>query len=128
MIEVQNIPGKGRGVVATKTIPAGTVIEVAPVSAVPAQQRLLIKPTEVFKYIFVRPLEYSKSQSAQGYLLFGLASFCSHHENPNAYINWIQDEVGLWSNLVTHKEIKSGEEVTLLYTNIDEYSDANSYI
>ena len=110
MIEVKVIPHKGRCIVATQMISAGTLIEVAPVSTFPAEQRWSLEKTEIFKYCFVRPIEYSKSKKTQGYLVFGLASLCSHHENPNAYINWIENEAGIWSHLVAKKEIEIGEE------------------
>ena len=61
-----------------------------------------------------------------GYLVFGLASLCNHQEKPNAKVNWIENTIGLWSHLIennTLKDINKGEEVTLFYTNIDEYAE-----
>lgn len=125
MIKVKNILGKGRGVVAKQIIPTGTLLEIAPVGIFPAEQRPIINKTEVFAYYFVQPVEYTKSKNAKGYLVFGLASLCNHQKEPNSRIDWIEDEVGLWSYLVSQKEILPGEEVTVFYTNIEEYSDDN---
>ncbi|MBT9317751.1 SET domain-containing protein, partial [Leptothoe spongobia] len=64
----------------------------------------------------------------KGYFVFGLASFCNHTEEPNSYVDWVENEVGLWSHLITKKDIKQGEEVTVFYTNIDEYPDADNFV
>lgn len=122
MIEVQRIPGKDRGVVAKQHLSKETVIEIAPVSIIPAENLFALDRTEVFKYYFVRPTEYDENHSFRGYLVFGLASLCNHSDRPNAQVSWIVDAVGLWCYLKTQRDIGAGEEVTLFYTNIDEYS------
>lgn len=123
MIEVKEITGKGRGIIATQDLCQGTLLEVAPVSTFTHQQILNINKTEVFKYYFVNPLEYGKSDNVGGYIVFGLASLCNHQEQPNARVNWIKNTIGMWSHLIALKDIKRGEEVTLFYTNIDEYTE-----
>ncbi|NEO89726.1 MAG: SET domain-containing protein [Moorea sp. SIO3G5] len=130
MIEVKKISNKGRGVIATQDIPKETLIEVAPVGifTFTLEQKSIIKETEIFKYYFVDSLEDGNSEKLKGYLVFGLASLCNHGENPNTYVKWIDDEIGLWSHLIAQKDIKVGEEVTLFYTNIDEYADAYKFV
>lgn len=128
MIEVKLLPQKGRGIVASQIIPKETLIEIAPVVSFPTEQRLLINKTEVFKYCFTIPSEYQKSKDVNGYIVFGLMSFCNHSETPNAYINWVKDEIGLWAHLIASKDIEPGEEVFLFYTNIDEYPLAHEFI
>ncbi|MEC4985072.1 MAG: SET domain-containing protein-lysine N-methyltransferase [Oscillatoria sp. PMC 1068.18] len=127
MIIVKKVQGKGRGVFATKIIPPGTLLEVAPVSVIPAEEQATLRGTDIFRYSFVQPVEYSQSNEVKGYLVFGLASLCNHEENPNSRVNWVEDEVGIWSHLVAQKEIQPDEEVTLFYTNIDEYCDINCH-
>ncbi|MBZ8181479.1 SET domain-containing protein-lysine N-methyltransferase [Oscillatoria salina] len=127
MIIVKKVQGKGRGIFTTQFIPPGTLLEVAPVSIIPAEQQAALRGTELFKYSFVQPVEYSQSKQVKGYLVFGLASLCNHEENPNSRVNWIEDEVGMWSYLIAQREIQPGEEVTLFYTNIDEYCDINCH-
>lgn len=122
MLEVKLFSEKGRGVVATQLILEGTLIEKAPVVYFPAEQRQIIDKTEVFKYYFVVPSEYHGGQEIGGYLVFGLASFCNHSENPNTYIDWVKNETGLWANLIASQDIQAGEECALFYTNIDAYS------
>lgn len=129
MIKVEKISGKGRCIVAKQDIPPGTLIEHAPVTAFSGTQRLLSNNGEIFQYFFVQPEEYNQRQNASdGYLVFGLSSLCSHHEHPNAYIEWLEDEVGWWADLIAKREIKPGEEVTLFYTNIDEYANISEFI
>ncbi|NEP53665.1 MAG: SET domain-containing protein [Moorea sp. SIO3C2] len=128
MIEVKLLTQKGRGIVATKLITKETLIEAAPVGSFPAEQWSIMNKTEVFKYCFVIPEEYKKNQNVGGYIAFGLSSLCNHSETPNAYINWVKDEIGLWAHLIASKDIQPGEEVLLLYTNIDQYSLANKFI
>ncbi|MGK7954302.1 MAG: hypothetical protein AB4063_03415 [Crocosphaera sp.] len=43
-------------------------------------------------------------------------------------MEWVENEVGLWSHLIAQKDIEVGEEVTLFYTNIDEYSEAKKFV
>lgn len=128
MIKVKKFAGKGRGIIATENIPQGTLLEVSPVGVFPAEQRPIMNETEVFEYYFVQPVEYSQSKNVKGYFVFGLASLCNHTEEPNSYVDWIEDEVGLWSHLITKKDIQEGEEVTVFYTNIDEYPDADQFV
>ena len=122
MIDIKIFPKKGRGVVATEFIAKGTLIEKVPVVSFPAEQRLILDKTEVFKYYFVIPSEYDKTKEVGGYLVFGLASFCNHSETPNTHINWVEDERGLWAELIASQDIEAGKECLLFYTNINEYS------
>ncbi|NEO34175.1 MAG: SET domain-containing protein [Symploca sp. SIO3C6] len=128
MIEVKFFPEKGRGIVATKLIPKGTLIEAAPVVSLPAEQIPLIDQTEVFKYYFVIPSEYEKNQEVQGLLVFGISSFCNHSKTPNAYVKWVKEKEGLWAYLIASKDIQPREEVFLFYTNINKYPLANEFI
>ena len=122
MLEIKLIPDKGRGAVATEFIQEGTLIEKAPVASFPPDQRKLIDETEIGPYYFVRPTEYDSQDSrVKGYIVFGLSSFCNHSEQPNANIEWSKDRVGLWAKLTALHDIQAGEEVTIFYTNIDEY-------
>jgi hypothetical protein len=128
MIRVKYFPKKGRGIVATKLILKETLIEVAPVGSFPAEQRPLMNKTEVFEYYFVIPAEYKNSKNVGGHIVFGLSSLCNHSETPNAYIKWVQDEIGLWAHLIASKDIQPEEEVFVFYTNIDEYRLAHEFI
>jgi hypothetical protein len=122
MLEIKLIAEKGRGAVATQSIQKGILIEKAPVASFPPDQREVIQDTEIGPYYFVRPTEYdSEDSKVKGYIVFGLSSFCNHSEQPNAKIEWCKDRIGLWAKLTALQDIQAGEEVTIFYTNIDEY-------
>ncbi|MDJ1181749.1 SET domain-containing protein-lysine N-methyltransferase [Roseofilum casamattae] len=121
MIEIKLFPQKGRGVIATELIHKGTLIEQSPVVVFPTEQRKIIDKTEVFRYYFVIPAEYSESKEVGGYLVFGLASFCNHSDTPNTRVDWVKNETGLWAHLLALEDIQPGAECLLFYTNVDEY-------
>lgn len=127
MLEVQNIPQKGRGLIASTTIPQGTLIEVAPASSFSKQQWELMQPTDIFKYCFVQASEYQANTEVDGYIVFGLVSLCNHSNTPTACIKWVKDEVGWWVHLSALRDIQIGEEVTTFYTNIDQYDAAHQF-
>lgn len=128
MIKVNKIPNKGRGVIATQDIAKGTLLEVAPVAVIPFEEEHNKNKMNIFKYYFVNPLEYRQGKVDKLYLVFGLASLCNHSENPNARVDWSEDEIGSWSHLIAQKDIKESEEITLFYTNIEEYADAEKFV
>lgn len=128
MIKVKKVQNKGRGIFATEDIPKGTLIEVAPSVVLPPEQLQILNDTKVLDYYFVQPSEYGTTKNIKGYFVLGLASLCNHAEEPNSYVEWIEDEVGVWSHLIAQKDIKNGEEVTLFYTNINEYPDGENFV
>ncbi|WP_353932229.1 SET domain-containing protein-lysine N-methyltransferase [Okeanomitos corallinicola TIOX110] len=129
MIQVNIIPNKGRGIIATQDISKGTLLEIAAVSIIPSEIRKSVQPKiEVFKYLFVQPSEYKGSKESNAYLVFGLASLCNHNREPNSFIDWVENEIGIWSHLIAQKDIRKGEEITLFYTNIDEYVDKKGFL
>lgn len=125
MIDVRHIPKKGRGLIAVQPIYAGTLIEVAPVASFPAEERAIVDKTSVFPYYFIQPSEYRQSKESRGHFVFGIVSLCNHADEPNACVKWVENEVGLWTHLMALKDIEPGEEVTMYYTNVDEYSFRN---
>jgi hypothetical protein len=128
MIKVENVAGKGRGIIATTSIVRGTSIEWAPVAPFQARQWQWINKTDIFKYCFAHPQNYNADKDTDGYIVFGLSSLCNHSTNPNAYINWVQRETGLWVNLIALSSIQAEEEVSISYTNIDRYSCASNFV
>lgn len=128
MIEVKQFEQKGRGIVATEPISKGMLIESAPVAIFPPEEWEVMEPTAIFKYCFVRPSEYDGQRTENGYIVFGLSSLCNHSQEPNAHIQWIENENGLWANLTAVSDIPIGEEVVIFYTNIDKYSSASKFV
>ncbi len=107
--------GKGRVVEVVGDIEAGQVLESSPAVALSADDRRAIDHTSLFPYYFVRP------DKPEVYIIFGLASFCSHSEEPNASVEWRRTGAGLWAYLTAIRPIAAGDEVTLRYGNIEKY-------
>ena len=100
MIEVRKVDGKGRGVIAVEDIPAGAVIEIAPVA--PFSGEL---PEELSGY----PIAWNGGQA----LVFGVAQMVNHDSNPN--VDFCCDFENLTLTLVADREIKKGEELLIDY-------------
>jgi hypothetical protein len=129
MLKVVWIKGKDRGTIATKKIEKGDLIEASPTCSFPPEQRELIDKTSLFEYYFVRQSEYSDANKwVNGYIVFGLTSLCNHSKKPNARIQWIEDKCGLWTHLIAIESIDVAEEVTISYTNIEEYPPTKDFI
>lgn len=128
LIQVRSVAGKGRGIIAIGNIAAGSLIETAPAVEFPADERSTVDATSLFAHYFVDPQDYNSGPRARGYIVFGLSSLCNHAAGANARVEWHRDPVGLWAYLIASKNIQIGEEVTVFYTNIDEYSDSENYL
>ncbi len=123
LIQIQILPGKGRAVIANLTIEKGRLIESAPTKCFSAEDREIMKKTSAFTHCFVRADEYKQGKPCRGFMVFGLSSLCNHSNHPNARIEWEARETGVWANLVSLRDIEAGEEITLYYTDIEEYPD-----
>ena len=128
MLRVDRIAGKGRGVRASRAIAAGSCIERAPAVRLPAAERAQLDQTGVFPYYFADPAAYGGEGNADCLLAFGMLTFCNHAADPNAEVTWSDDALGFWATLTARREIAEGEEVTLYYTNIDDYKSADLFI
>ncbi|MDZ4723005.1 MAG: SET domain-containing protein-lysine N-methyltransferase [candidate division Zixibacteria bacterium] len=118
----------GRGVFATEAIAEGHILESVPTAFLSADQRGIIKSTVVFQYCFVEPDSYKTRGENNAYLVFGLSSLCNHSDQPNASMKWEKRETGMWASLVASRDIAVGDEITLFYTDIDEYPDAEQFV
>lgn len=122
MYRLARIAGKGRGVLACRTIPAGTVIERAAAVRLSPEDRALLDRTALFPYSFVDPASFGLPEARHAaFVAFGGLTFCNHSDRPTAAVRWDSDETGLWAVLEARRDIAAGEEITLFYTNITEY-------
>jgi uncharacterized protein len=131
MFRLERIAGKGRGLVASRPIAAGTVIERAPAVRLPAAERALVDRSALFPYLFVDPESFGAGPleaAHDGLFAFGSLTFCNHAAHPNAAVRWSSDAIGLWASLEAQCDIAPNEEITLYYTNITEYSGDNFII
>lgn len=103
-IAVKYIPGKQRGVVATKLIKSGQLIEKSPIIVVPESQWPFASSTMLTDYFF----ETEEGNAALG---LGYSSLYNHSEHPNADYTIAEDKI-----LITAlRDIKKNEEITIDY-------------
>jgi SET domain-containing protein len=86
LVSVKRTQGKGRGVFALQDIPPDTIIEYAPVVAIPPSQDDVLKQTVLDDYLFYWQPDTTKP--AQQGLVFGVASFINHHHTPNCRVDY----------------------------------------
>lgn len=103
MLSVVEIPGKGRGIIATEDIPEGTLIETAWVKPFDNSQDL---PTELSGLEF----EWDEKRDA---IVMGKMTFANHSSNPNCRIE--HDFENFTISLIAERPIKRGQELTFDY-------------
>jgi SET domain-containing protein len=116
-IGVKHFGTKGRGVVALRDIPAGTVIERCPVLIIPAKDRVQTDPTIVFTYVYMWEHGTTEQDLYNGQgraaIALGMSSLLNHSYDPTAVFIRRIDELEL--ELRSRKPIAAGEEVTIDY-------------
>ena len=113
---MQQIPGlyvapsdvAGRGVFTAHDIPADSVIEIAPVIVIPAEQTGIIHNTALHDYYF----RWGADQKACAIAL-GLASLYNHAYEPNMLFEL--DYGNATIDFRAHRDIAAGEELTFNY-------------
>lgn len=97
----------GRGVFATRAIPAGEIVESCPVLLVPAAQRHLVDDTALFDYYFNWP-------GGRAALALGYGSLYNH--SPRADARYRKNTDTLTVDIHAVRAIASGQEITVDYT------------
>jgi uncharacterized protein len=116
-IGIQHFDGKGRGVVALRDIPTGTVIERCPVLIIPDHDRRMTDETVVFTYVYMwehgtteQDLYTGKGRAG---IALGLSSLLNHSYAPTASFTRLIDTLEL--DLRTSRAVSKGEEITIDY-------------
>ena len=99
---------RGRGVFTTKSIPAGTVIEISPVIELSEKERKQIEGTKLYHYIF----EWGKSKRKAAMAL-GYVSMYNHSFDPNC--EYEMDYENGTMTIRTIKGVKKGDELYFSY-------------
>ncbi|WP_300074424.1 SET domain-containing protein-lysine N-methyltransferase [uncultured Ruegeria sp.] len=111
---------KGKGVFATTSISKGQIIETSMAVELPDSDKETLDETIIWDYYFdTSPCEFGLKEKA--YILLGYASLCNHSSVPNAAIVWSTGVLGVRGDLVSLKQIAAGEEISIWYTNVNEY-------
>ncbi len=127
-IEVKAAGRKGRGVYALKDLAAGDLLERAPGIFFDASQSAKLKPTAVFDHLLANPADYAPGNPGNTYALInGGMSYCNHAADNNAVIQWSFEADGLWLQLRALRAVAAGAEVTIHYTNLEEYPDGDGF-
>lgn len=110
-LEVQVVPGKGRGVFLRVAVAAGTVLESAPALELDAEDLARLEGTVVEDYQFAHPQDPER-----GCLIFGLASLLNHSDQPNVELRWEKRErVGWFVSMVALVDLPAGVELLYRY-------------
>lgn len=116
-LAVVDIDGKGRGVITTRDLPQGALIERAPVLIIPEHHRPLADKTIVFKYLFMWEHNRRQSELAAGTgraaIALGVTSLVNHSERPNAAFRRRIDAQEIELRAIC--DIESGEEIVIDY-------------
>ena len=115
-VEVRTSAVEGRGLFATETIAADTLVMEAPLLLIPAQERAALQATLVDDYVY----EWDEHGTAA--LVLGVSSMCNHADEPNAFLWLVPD--GLVAQLFTLREVAAGEEITVSYRAEEGSEDA----
>ncbi len=118
-LAVVDLPGKGRGVIATTFIPAGTLLEMVPVVPLTWQDEVTLKATPLDPYVF-KWRANGESKSSQENpdavicaIVLGITSLVNHSLRPNADIEY--DFARRTLSLISIKDIPCNEEVAYDY-------------
>ena len=115
-VEVRTSAVEGRGLFATETIAADTLVMEAPLLLIPAQQRAALQATLVDDYVY----EWDEHGTAA--LVLGVSSMCNHADDPNAFLWLVPD--GLVAQLFTLRDVAAGQEITVSYRAEEGSEDA----
>lgn len=115
LVELRQIDGMGRGVIAKKAIPAGKVLGRAETIEISPADDALIEKSIVYNYVWQH-----RSKSDWSLLPFGWISFLNHSRTPNCRAVWFEADTGWVIELVTARAIEPGEQLFIDYGCTDE--------
>ncbi|MBM3381390.1 MAG: SET domain-containing protein [Betaproteobacteria bacterium] len=110
MLKIDYTTSKGRGVFATCFIPAGQIIEDAPVIVIPPEQMSLIKGTVLFEYYFRWKLEGQETCA----ICLGNGSIYNHSTH-HANAHYIRRYETHSIRFIAARDIHPGEEIMTNY-------------
>lgn len=105
---------RGRGVFTTKSIPAGTVIEISPVLVLTAKDRKILEETKLYHYVF----EWGVTKRQAGMAL-GYVSMYNHSYESNCEYEMDYDAQTI--SIKTVRKVAKGEELYINYNAV--YND-----
>lgn len=110
-VRVESIKGKGRGVIATRAIKKGEIIEYCPVVFVSKKEVSFAKEEKaVLHFYYLNQPEIKKFC-----MMLGYGSLYNHSKNPNVEIDYNMKVAKDYLFFKALKDIKAGEEILYDY-------------
>ncbi|KAF2013839.1 protein methyltransferase [Aaosphaeria arxii CBS 175.79] len=120
---------KGRGVFASKNIPAKTILDVSPVLVLGQEENVKhIEHTSLYHYTYNWPIVDKDGQKkvAQA-VIFGLGSMFNHSLQDQNVV-WERDAERLIVTYRTLHDVKAGEELCISYGSHLTFKDADAVV
>lgn len=105
---IKHTPQRGKGVFTRDHIKKNTVIEIAPVIVLPANERKWIDQSVLYNYYF-----YWGDDSQQSAICLGYGSLYNHSYKPNVIYEADYNEETI--TFITLRAVKAGEELLINY-------------
>jgi len=110
-IAVRRLPGKGRGVLATRAVAEGELLATDPCLMIPAEDCAMLERTSLHGHYFAHP-----DNDGEGCIVFGPISLVNHDAAPNCRLEWVEDWRAGWTvSLLARRPLAAGEELTIDY-------------
>jgi hypothetical protein len=108
-LTISEIAGRGRCLVTLTDIPAGAIIEIAPVQVLPPPMAVVINSYKLDYFLYWENSEIGKTLS----IPLGLLGLCNHSDRPNAVLAAAPERRLV--RLSAARDIACGEEITVTY-------------
>lgn len=127
--QILPVPNKGNCLFSCSAISAGQCVITAPAYRILEADLKALTRCDLYKYVFYdadrRRLGTARPE---GFMVFGALSFCSHSSKPNTRVAWLYHSEIVLVRLIALTSIAPGQEITMRYSNIDEYEGADSWV
>lgn len=120
LVEIRYISSaKGRGLFATRDIPASTILEEAPVIPIPVEDEKALEPTVLNNYLFewIDPAKPFKMV-----IIMTPFQFVNHSFKPN--VKYVMDHEKDVIRFISLRAIMAGEELTVNYNGSVDCNDS----
>lgn len=125
--KVVEIQGKGRGIISLNSITSGRLIMCDAVDRYSGREAKALKERDIYYHLFVDPEHYHQFREIDLLWAIGPISIVNHSNTPNCEVVWHKNKGYEWVILKSIKNIKKKEELTIFYTNIEEYAGHELY-
>ncbi|ORY03938.1 hypothetical protein BCR34DRAFT_573085 [Clohesyomyces aquaticus] len=125
LVVVSDTP-KGRGIFATKDIPAKTIIDVCPVLVLGLDENVKhIEHTSLYHYTYNWPIrDGNGDRKVAQAVVFGLGSMFNH-STQDQNVGWTRDDTRLLVTYRALRDIPAGEELCISYGGRLTFKDAD---